>query len=590
MRHESRGKSGGCRFVSADWRVILPGMYTSRSQSAGYFLIFCLFPNIACSSDEPPSNANASEPAKAAHSGGTDTKHAAQPDAAESQIDLTTPPSGTKVAANAEAVRAMLRERFGRLARAVRVRVAGEAGDVQVQLRGEVPSEQARDAITREVSARVEGVRVHDFDLTISGPAPLIGIVETPMDDTGGACFTNDLRIAAIFRPSDSRGAPELWDLWTGRRINKPSLEGFGHGSAVALAEDGTLMATGHAFGEVVSWRLPMGEKPEVIEKKHDMSSWGNAKALAISPDCKSLAYVLSKDGGVWLRSLEASRENRLLGRHDPNMEYILRFSPDGNRLASADTRAAQIRLWDVKARALKRELPLKGMFVEALAWSPDSKTLAIARTTGQIGILLADVEGDKKRTLGPIEASRVRDLAFSPDGRTLAVRCEWIGVVLWDLATDKEWLRLDHRKIGSGGGLAFWPDGSVLAVACSGMNPQTLGPPGFQFWDVSKRPGASGGSGDFPPAGATPIATRDDELLFRMLQRAQRAPGMRKKDEVQVEILPDGSVLLTGKVSTHHVSANIVRDIEIQFPIEDPKTGAQQKRKVINEMKEVGY
>jgi hypothetical protein len=67
---------------------------------------------------------------------------------------------------------------------------------VHVQLRDEMPSEPMRQPVMREVTARVQGISIQDFDLVVSGPVPLIEIAEADVDLTFfGGTFSRDIRI-----------------------------------------------------------------------------------------------------------------------------------------------------------------------------------------------------------------------------------------------------------------------------------------------------------------------------------------------------------------------------------------------------------
>ena len=126
-------------------------------------------------------------------------------------------------------------------------------------------------------------------------------------------------------------------------------------------------------------------------------------------------------------------------------------FSPDSKTLASASYDGT-LKLWDMttgKERATLGEY--KGC-LGCVAFSPDGKTLA----SGAIGspgyfpdlkqVKLWDVATGKVRTTLKGHDDHVQSVAFSPDGKTLAsVNGD---VTLWDLATNKERATLQgHTK-----------------------------------------------------------------------------------------------------------------------------------------------
>jgi WD40 repeat protein len=116
---------------------------------------------------------------------------------------------------------------------------------------------------------------------------------------------------------------------------------------------------------------------------------------------------------------------------------------------------------------------------VNALAWSPDGKRMAVG---GSLGIHLYDAE-TLRETKHIDTQSWVRSLAFSPDGRTLAAgprdnvydsgaKDE---ITLWDVDTGRLLRTIDAKDTGLV--VAFGPDGHTLA---------TQGNEAAQLWDVT--------------------------------------------------------------------------------------------------------
>jgi WD40 repeat protein/tetratricopeptide (TPR) repeat protein len=120
-------------------------------------------------------------------------------------------------------------------------------------------------------------------------------------------------------------------------------------------------------------------------------------------------------------------------------------FSPDGRLLATAShpddvEPRTLVRIWDARTgRPRVPALPCP-RFIRRLAFSPDSRTLAVACVA--MTLLVDASTGRPVHTLP--EASAAQQLAFSPDGKTLAVAYlgGWTGVGaglhLWDVASGK--------------------------------------------------------------------------------------------------------------------------------------------------------
>jgi WD40 repeat protein len=111
---------------------------------------------------------------------------------------------------------------------------------------------------------------------------------------------------------------------------------------------------------------------------------------------------------------------------------------------------------------------------VAAMAFSPDSRTLAVGTPQG---VQLWDVEKNEERAIlkPPSPQESWQALAFSPDGKLLAGAGQ-DAIPLWDVATKQH--RADFAN--SGRGLAWTPDGKFL-VAVGGRAE-------MRVWDIEKQ------------------------------------------------------------------------------------------------------
>jgi WD40 repeat protein len=174
----------------------------------------------------------------------------------------------------------------------------------------------------------------------------------------------------------------------------------------------------------------------------------------------------------------------------EPPAIHCLALSPDGKILALAD-RKGDIRLWSVADKKNLRSFPIglvntrTGAYISTLAFSPDSKSLAIAGggrleiwdvDTGKMRVAFKNetantvnklVRGDDG-VFKPVkevvrQPDNVSSAKFSADGKTLISSGKENIIKLWDAATGKEIGKLaGHQSPATH--LAVSRDGKTLA------------------------------------------------------------------------------------------------------------------------------
>jgi WD40 repeat protein len=141
---------------------------------------------------------------------------------------------------------------------------------------------------------------------------------------------------------------------------------------------------------------------------------------------------------------------------------YRVAFRPDGKMLASSGE-DNYIRLWNPDTGNLIQmiQTPAPG---STIAWNPSGKILSSGGVMDKI-VRLWDVASGKQLGVLQGHTDQLDALAWSPDGRTLASSSADRTVRLWDPASGKLLTTLkDHTAEATG--LAWSPDGKQLASA----------------------------------------------------------------------------------------------------------------------------
>jgi hypothetical protein len=252
-----------------------------------------------------------------------------------------------------------------------------------------------------------------------------------------------------------------VWDVSNRREIDVTHESGF-----VTVGfhpQNGSLFATGSAGFNI--WPLAYEEEASspaiTVGPKQGPDGLRFLQRSSLSADGKT--FVIAGSDMVVALALAAGAPGSIetispLGRH-PSVTSVS-VSPDGMWGASGTWKGTGVKIWDLSARKLLRDLPV----VESahVAFSPDGKWLATAtgtqyrfwnvETWETVKVIPRDRTGDVP---GPI--------CFSPDGRLMAVRLNLNkGFTLFDAATFE---RLAEFEAGQQFPLCFSPDGTELAV-----------------------------------------------------------------------------------------------------------------------------
>jgi WD40 repeat protein len=235
-----------------------------------------------------------------------------------------------------------------------------------------------------------------------------------------------------------------LWDPSAGRFVRQFS----GHLNSVnclAFSPDGKRLASCGPDARAKVWDVATGKRLLQIRGE---GRWD--RSVSISPDGKTLVMGASP-GELALWRLDTGRKVRDLGTAGDE-ERAVRFAaflPDGHTVLTREAgwgqaRFSEIRFWDTESGRFLRSFPFEAGQNSSgcIALSPDGTCLATVGEWDDPDIQLWDTKaGERVGRFSGHKGGAARALAFSPDSKTLASGGRDTTVLLWDVAR----ARLEH-------------------------------------------------------------------------------------------------------------------------------------------------
>jgi WD40 repeat protein len=219
-----------------------------------------------------------------------------------------------------------------------------------------------------------------------------------------------------------------LWDLKSGRPAGvldagsaNVAVISFGNSEKQLVSQDGDGMLN-----------LWMPGSQNALKLGSKTTDTGSQAAIKFSPDGQFLASGANEEGAIRLWKTSTGKPVRTFGglaRHE--LLRTIDFSHDGRLLVSAG--GGVLTFWDVGEGTELRTFDIgDSSNVSCAIFSPDDKSVATANSDGVID--LWDVATGNKRHLALKTSGSVNTLAFSPDGRWLASAGSDAAIRIWQV------------------------------------------------------------------------------------------------------------------------------------------------------------
>jgi WD40 repeat protein len=246
----------------------------------------------------------------------------------------------------------------------------------------------------------------------------------------------DDAVYAVAFEPNGKRvisggndGVIVIHDAENGQRIDPPlrpeatySWDRLPAVLALAVASDGTRVASGHADATLKIWNFNTRALLHAVKRHADAVT-----SVVYAPDGKTIVTG-SADGTVRTWDADSGQSVLVFPGHAGPV-FAVAISPDGNRIAAGGSGPAVL-IWNLATMKQQKPLATELSAVNALAFTQGGGHLAVGGSDA--GIQIWDVEAGQLLRSLPGHSGSIRALAVSADGRRFASGSEDKTVGIW--------------------------------------------------------------------------------------------------------------------------------------------------------------
>jgi eukaryotic-like serine/threonine-protein kinase len=221
-----------------------------------------------------------------------------------------------------------------------------------------------------------------------------------------------------------------LWNTATRQMVAEIPLEDD-ECAGLAFSQDGRTLVTSTYDEHITLWRVPEGTK--LASYSWDQEGMDQGTCFAVTPDLTLAAFASGSPNPQSVCVIDL-RTGKKLWQAAAAKVFVtaLAFSPDGKTLATAaGFSESDIRLWDVATGKQTGRLAGHGTWVSSIVFWPDGKKLASSSADQTIRIW--DVASRKCLDVLRGHRNEVWRLALLPDDKTLVSGAKDGTVCFWD-------------------------------------------------------------------------------------------------------------------------------------------------------------